>query len=144
MLSRWLVAAVLVGGAACSGGGPPEIDGLADQVATVGMELQVELDGSDPDGDELVINVDSIFQDEAVDAPDSGNTAPDGRGVGTNTAEVRAERVGDGNGRVYHIGFTATDELGLTCSGEVTVGVPTSRNGTAVDEGPHFDSTVAG
>ena len=42
------------------------------------------------------------------------------------------------------IGFTATDELGLTCSGEVTVGVPTSRNGTAVDEGPHFDSTVPG
>jgi predicted extracellular nuclease len=99
---------------------------------------------TDPDGDELVINVDSIFQDEAVDAPESGNTAPDGRGVGTSTAEVRAERVGDGNGRVYHIGFTATDELGLTCSGVATVGVPTSRNGTAVDEGPLFDSTVAG
>jgi hypothetical protein len=64
--------------------------------------------------------------------------------VGTSTAEVRAERVGDGNGRVYHIGFTATDELGLTCSGVATVGVPTSRNGTAVDEGPLFDSTVAG
>jgi hypothetical protein len=63
--------------------------------------------------------------------------------VGTDTAEVRAERVGSGNGRVYHVSFTATDELGLSCSGEVTVGVPRSRHGTPVDDGALFDSTIA-
>ena len=97
---------------------------------------------TDPDGDEVTITIDSIFQDEAVDAENSGNTAPDGMGVGTSTAQVRAERVGTGNGRVYHISFTATDTFGGFCSGEVLVGVPVGRNDTAVDDGAMFDSTV--
>ena len=96
---------------------------------------------SDPDGRSVDITIDSIFQDEAVDARGSGRTAPDGRGVGGHRAQVRAERVGGGNGRVYHIGFTATDRDGGTCSGEVTVGVPGSR-GRIVDDGPQYDSTV--
>jgi hypothetical protein len=87
------------------------------------------------------ITIDSIFQDEAVDAPGSGNTAPDGRGVGTNTAEVRAERVAGGNGRVYHIAFTATDGAGGSCFGEVQVSVP-GIQGRAIDDGPQYDSTA--
>ncbi|HSK96816.1 MAG TPA: ExeM/NucH family extracellular endonuclease, partial [Euzebyales bacterium] len=87
------------------------------------------------------VTVDSIFQDEAVDARGSGNTAPDGRGVGTDTAHVRAERVAGGNGRVYHIAFTATDAAGGSCTGVVRVGVP-GRLGRIVDDGPRFDSTV--
>jgi predicted extracellular nuclease len=106
--------------------------------------VDIDIQGvTDPDGDDVAIAVDSIFQDEAVDAPDSGNTAPDGRGVGTDRPQVRAERVGTGNGRVYHIAFTATDELGLTCSGGVIVGVPVSRRGSVVDDGALFDSTIA-
>jgi predicted extracellular nuclease len=97
---------------------------------------------TDAEGDPITIIVDSIFQDEAVDAPDSGNTAPDGRGVGSANAQVRAERVGTGNGRVYHIGFTATDRFGGSCSGVVLVGVPVNQGGTSVDDGPLFDSTV--
>jgi hypothetical protein len=97
---------------------------------------------TDPEGDPVSITVDSIFQDEAVDAPDSGNTAPDGRGVGSGAAQVRVERVGTGNGRAYHIGFTATDRLGGSCTGVVQVGVPINEGGTAVDDGPLFDSTV--
>jgi hypothetical protein len=98
---------------------------------------------TDPNGDAVTITIDSIFQDEAVDAPDSGNTAPDGQGVGTATAQVRAERVGSGNGRVYHISFTASDGNGGSCSGEVLVGVPLSQGGgPPVDDGPLFDSTV--
>jgi hypothetical protein len=97
---------------------------------------------TDPEGDPITITVNSIFQDEAVDAPDSGNTAPDGSGVGSGNARVRAERVGTGNGRVYHIGFTANDRMGGSCSGVVTVGVPITAGGVAVDDGPLFDSTV--
>jgi hypothetical protein len=98
---------------------------------------------TDPEGDPITITVDSIFQDEAVDAPDSGNTAPDGRGLGTPTAEVRAERVGTDNGRVYHISFTARDNQGGSCSADVLVGVPISQNGSpAFDDGALFDSTI--
>mgnify|MGYP001813148072 FL=1 len=97
---------------------------------------------TDPDGDQVTLTVDSIFQDEAVDAPGSGNTAPDGRGIGTPSAEVRAERAGGGDGRVYHIGFTAEDGNGGACTGVVQVGVPHSSGGVAADDGALFDSTV--
>ncbi|MGD2177972.1 MAG: hypothetical protein PVG71_09140, partial [Anaerolineae bacterium] len=79
-------------------------------------------------GHPIAITVDSIFQDEPLHSPGSGSTSPDGRGVGTATAQVRAERDGGGNGRVYHIDFTATDGHGGTCSGAVLVGVPQSES----------------
>ena len=88
----------------------------------------------------ITITIDSIFQDEAVNAPGSGNTWPDGLGLGTNAAEVRAERVDGGNGRVYRIGFTADDGVGGTCSKVVRVGVP--QGALVKDDGPFFDSTV--
>lgn len=99
---------------------------------------------TDPDGDPITISIDTIFQDEAVLAPGSGNTSPDGGGIGTSTAQVRAERAGGGNGRVYHIGFTADDGNGGSCTGAVQVSVPKSQgaNGAAVDDGALFDSTV--
>lgn len=101
---------------------------------------------TDPDGDSVTITIDSIFQDEPVDAKGSGNTAPDGKGVGTDTAEIRAERSGTkkvpGNGRVYHIAFTADDGHGGTCSGTVTVCVPHDQgDDECVDDGPLYDST---
>ena len=78
-----------------------------------------------------------------MDAKGSGKTSPDGQGVGTSTAEVRAERVGGGNGRVYRISFTADDGNGGSCSGEVLVRVPKSqgKKASAVDDGALFDST---
>jgi hypothetical protein len=98
---------------------------------------------TDPDGDGFTIVITAIMQDEAVNAPNSGNTDPDGLGVGMSTARVRAERVGDGNGRVYHIFFTATDVHGNSCSGSVQVGVPIDPDfGPAVDDGALYDSTA--
>lgn len=109
---------------------------------------------TDPDGDPVTITIDSIFQDEALDAPGSGNTSPDGDGVGTSTARVRAERVGKcpatcltcggtgtGNGRVYNITFTASDGNGGVCTGTVQVSVPHDQSTPAVDDGPTTDST---
>lgn len=103
---------------------------------------------ADPDGDAVTITVDSIHQDEPTNTIADGNTTPDGFGVGTETAQVRAERAGSktvpGNGRVYHIGFSADDGNGGTCSGTVLVSVPhdQGQGGTAVDDGPLYDSTV--
>ena len=96
----------------------------------------------DPDGDLLQITIDSIFQDEPVG---TNKNSPDGFGVGTDTAEVRAERDGNGNGRVYEISFTATDPYGLTCSSTVELGiVPHDQGGDldAVNGGAIYDSTA--
>lgn len=38
---------------ACGSGGAPELSGLTDQVAQVGSELKIDLNGTDPDGDQL-------------------------------------------------------------------------------------------
>ena len=61
---------------------------------------------TDADGDALTLAITSIRQDEPVG---KGNSAPDGKGVGTATAELRAEKLGSGDGRVYHVSFTASD-----------------------------------
>lgn len=114
------------------------------------MFVPVEVLGvTDPNGDAIMITIDSIFQDEPVDVADEvggdGDTYPDGQGIGTSTAEVRAERDGLLNGRYYHIFFTANDGFGGTCSGEVLVGVPLSigKKGAPVDDGALYDSTTA-
>ncbi len=97
---------------------------------------------TDPDDDTVTVTVTGITQDEAVNAPGSGNTAPDGAGGGTLVARVRAERAGGGDGRVYAIAFSADDGKGATCSGSVHVGVPHSVKGTPVDSGQLYDSSV--
>jgi hypothetical protein len=88
------------------------------------------------------ITIATIFQDEPVLTPGRGGVSPDGRGAGSATAEVRAERFGTGNGRVYHITFTADDGHGGTCTGDVQVGVPKGKGRVPVDDGPLYDSTV--
>ncbi len=99
---------------------------------------------TDPDGDDVTVTITGIFQDEPVNGLGDGDTSPDGAGVGTSTAEVRAERSGTGDGRVYHIMFTAEDGKGGSCTGEVLVTVPHDQRGAAaVDQGALFDSTVA-
>jgi hypothetical protein len=99
---------------------------------------------TDAEGDTVTTTVTSIRQDEAVDETGSGNTGPDAWGVGTSTAQLLTERSGRGDGRVYHVAFTADDGHGGSCSGVVTVGVPHDQRGSApVDQGALYDSTVA-
>ncbi|MCL4302756.1 MAG: tandem-95 repeat protein [Anaerolineae bacterium] len=94
-------------------------------------------------GDYVTIKIVSIFQDERVGK--NKYTSPDGQGIGTSTAYIRAERDGSGNGRVYHISFTATDKHGGSCSGLVRVAVPHDQDGevdlNAIDGGALYDST---
>ena len=86
---------------------------------------------TDPDGDPVTVKVTGITQDEPTD----------GFGVGTPSPQVRAERSGVGNGRVYQIAFAASDGKGGSCTGAVTLGVPHDQNGTPVDDGQRYDST---
>ncbi len=107
---------------------------------------------TDPEGDPLIITVTTVRQDEPVDHIGGGGFAPDSVINGA-TASVRAESilgtvvVGGttfvGNGRFYHISFTATDTSSQTCTGTVKVAVPHVRTATPIDDGPLFDSTSA-
>lgn len=48
---------------------------------------------TDPDDDPLTIAITGFRQDEPVDDKGNGKFAPDGQGVGTDTAQLRAERI---------------------------------------------------
>jgi hypothetical protein len=98
---------------------------------------------ADPDGDDLTIVVSGVRQDEPLNAAGDGHTSPDAM-IENGAVLVRAERSGRGNGRVYHIAFTADDGKGGACAGEVTVCVPHDRGpeGTCADEGPLFESAA--
>jgi hypothetical protein len=102
---------------------------------------------TDPDGDPIAIGITGISQDEPVNTVGDGNTCPDAAGIGSAAAQVRVERSGakrvPGDGRVYHLSFTADDGRGGTCSGVVAVCVPHDQGmgGTCVDQGPLFTST---
>ena len=99
----------------------------------------------DPNNDPVTIKINAITQDEPVNGLGDGDTAPDGFGVGTSQAQLRRERSGTGNGRVYALWFQADDGHGGTCSGSVRVGVPHDQGpgGAPIDNGQNYDSTHA-
>jgi large repetitive protein len=98
---------------------------------------------TDEEGNPITIAVTTIFQDEPTNGTGDSNTSPDGQGIGSATAQVRAELKVNGNGRYYHISFTASDGNSGACSGMVKVSVPKNmgNNGAAVDDGPLYNST---
>src|SRR5687768_2651503 len=64
--------------AACGSGNPPDIDGLTDQVAVVGQQFVLEIDGTDPDGDNLAY---SVAADIALEGNATMTQTPAGRGL---------------------------------------------------------------
>ena len=105
----------------------------------------IQINGvTDEEGDPLALVITGIRQDEPTSGAGNGDLAPDGQGIGTDTAQVRVERKGNGNGRYYQIRFTASDgHADGVCAGVVKVSVPKSMGaiGAAVDDGPQYDST---
>ena len=107
---------------------------------------QVGITGvADPNSDRVQITINGVTQDEPVNGLGDGDTSPDAI-VRENHVLLRAERSGEGNGRVYQISFTATDNTptGGSCTGTVTVAVPhSSRAGASdVDDGQRYDATL--
>ncbi|HUS34186.1 MAG TPA: PKD domain-containing protein, partial [Verrucomicrobiae bacterium] len=93
----------------------------------------------DPDIN-ATVTITGVTQDEPTHGLSDGDTGPDAIITG-NSVLLRAERSGQGNGRVYHIHFTAADHEG-SCSGVATVIVPHSKaTAGAIDGGELFDST---
>jgi len=98
---------------------------------------------TDADNDPITITIDGITQDEPTSSLKGKDQFPDGVGIGTDTAQVRAQRDNAGDGRVYEISFTADDGNGGSCSSSVNVSVPLNKKTPAVDSGQSFDSTLA-
>jgi len=142
------VAAAACVSATCMGGAPPTCpDGV---VVTLwppnheyhALDLAAIAGAHDPDGGTVMLIITSITQDEPVNGIGDGNTTCDGTGIGTGVAHIRAERQGSGDGRVYHIDYTAIDPTGAMCDGTVAVLVPHDQsNLDAVDSGQTFDAT---
>lgn len=99
---------------------------------------------ADVDIDDVVITSVSSDEPENVQGNGDGNTVDDIIIVDSQTVELRAERQGDGNGRVYTINFEVTDDSGNTGIGSCTVWVPHDQGSgaTAVDDGPGAGYTV--
>ncbi|MCH7974028.1 MAG: T9SS type A sorting domain-containing protein [Bacteroidetes bacterium] len=111
--------------------------------------IDIQINGvTDPDGDPVTITITKITQDEPLNTFGDGNFDPDGSGIGTSVAQVRAERTGTkkvpGNGRVYRIWYTASDGKGGECKSSVVVCVPhdKGKSSVCIDDGQRYNSVT--
>ena len=95
------------------------------------VPVTITVTTSDVCDDHPTIRLVSITSSEAVDARGSGNTSPDVQGAAFGTDDrqfqLRAERSGQGSGRVYTITYEAKDGSGNATTSAVTVTVPKSQ-----------------
>jgi Big-like domain-containing protein len=71
----------------------------------------------------------TVSSNEPINGQGDGDTSPDWLIVDSHHVQVRAERAGGGNGRVYTIGADCTDRFGHTSHRSATVTVPKNNSG---------------
>lgn len=71
-----------------------------------------------------VVNTLSVSSNEPVDGLGDGDASPDWEIVNDHHVRLRAERAGNGSGRIYLITIVATDSAGHSSSKTLTVRVP--------------------
>lgn len=69
----------------------------------------------------------SVSSNEPINGTGDGDTAPDWTVLSANYLQLRAERAGSGNGRIYTVGLSCTDASGNSTSSTTTVAVPKSQ-----------------
>lgn len=81
-----------------------------------------------------------VTSDEPENSGGDGNTLNDiVIAANCKSVQLRSERIGGGNGRVYTITFKVTDASGNSSTATAKVTVPKSQNGaSAVDNGPQY------
>ena len=108
---------------------------MADLVASV----HDNCDGTIPITSVVITKVTS---DEIENGNGDGNTLNDiVIASDCKSVQLRSEREGNSNGRVYTIFFSVTDAAGNTGTGTTRVVVPHNPGQTAVDSGPHYTVT---
>lgn len=86
--------------------------------------------------------IEKVTSDETENGNGDGNTMNDiVIAADCKSVQLRAERDGGGNGRVYTITFRLRDASGNTTRVTANVVVPHSNGGTAVDSGVHYTVT---
>ena len=84
------------------------------------------------------VTIEKVTSDEAADAPGSGNTENDAIiDADCRSIQLRAERSGTGNGRVYSITLKVIDSSGNTTRTNYKVFVP-KGNQTAIEDAPAY------
>src|SRR5207253_3847659 len=84
--------------------------------------------------------ISKVTSDEIENGNGDGNTLND-IVIASNckSVQLRSERDGNGNGRVYTITFKVTDASGNSTTVTAKVTVPLNQSGgTAIDDGPHY------
>jgi hypothetical protein len=76
----------------------------------------------------------TVSSNEPVNSTGDGNTEPDWIVVNNTTVQLRAERKGNGNGRIYTITVTCTDQYGNASSRSTNVVVPHDMSGKTRSE----------
>jgi hypothetical protein len=86
------------------------------------------------------VHITRVTSDEPNNSGGDGNTTNDiVIAADCKSVQLRAERMGGKNGRVYTITLSVTDSAGNTGAATVQVTVPHSQNGSpAVDDGPQY------
>lgn len=86
------------------------------------------------------VRIAQVTSDEPDNSGGDGNTTHDiVIAADCKTVQLRSERMGGSNGRVYTITFKVTDASGNTSTATARVVVDHSQNGSgAVDDGPHY------
>ncbi len=93
------------------------------------VDIVIEANASDESGLPVTLTA-QVKSNEPIDGLGDGDTAPDwaelqiDQGTGTITLQLRAERSGSDNGRVYTITITATDDSGNSSTADVEIIVP--------------------
>jgi hypothetical protein len=97
-------------------------------------------DNCDPTVNVNSVYITKITSDEVENGNGDGNTLNDIiiGGSGCKTAQLRSERDGSGNGRVYTIFFKVKDSVGNFATASTTVTVRKNPNQPAVDSGVHY------
>ena len=86
------------------------------------VTVSVDVSGNCDAAVECVVT--SAESDEPINGQGDGNTSPDWEITGDLTVDLRAERSGLGDGRVYTINLLCTDDSGNTSTSSVEVNVP--------------------
>ena len=90
-------------------------------------EITVEITATDVCDDTPTCMIDSVSSNEPINGKGSGNTSPDWEITGDFTVDLRAERSGKGDGRVYTITVACIDDSGNISEDSVNVTVPHSK-----------------
>ena len=117
---------------------PPNHDYQTYTAASFGISATSSCDGNITNN----VIITSVTSDELDDNPAGadGNTINDIVIAGDcKSVQLRAERDGNLNGRVYTLTFSVTDSAGHTTTATARVVVPLNQNGApAGDDGPHY------